>query len=491
MAPLSSGDNNLEIWDAGLGWIHIAEAYLTEAAEYKLRYTGEKVDVRIQEVPLPFYQEEGVWFATFLTPFQSGTMRILVNNQVFDTYIYPDQRKLTEEQYNLMIEEILKEANTCFQLCGMEMKVNTAGKSRGISWTQWSYIERSFQQIRQIFSKIEKQPIRRLVKQTNIMKREKVQRTEQVTLAWLDKRGHGRDIPTHVETNKTFETRDVYENQVLKQQVQGLCRLLRKYETTDVESVAYKAKRYKSILLHWIKGPFLSEVTENEGSYNITQTFRKHPVYRLWYEWFDKLYSHNREGIGLSYPIALKDTYFLYEMWCYMNIIKILRESGLVKDTKNLFRTSRQGLFLHLSENNESSIELVGGLSLYFQRVYQNNTKLFHTYTQRMIPDIVLEGPNGIIVLDPKYRVPGNIGTALGEMHKYRDGIIDRLTGERAVKEVYILTPTTDGQADGLRFFGEEFHEKYRMGSIRMLPGVNSEDMRGKILSWFEHLVRE
>jgi hypothetical protein len=55
-----------------------------------------------------------------------------------------------------------------------------------------------------------------------------------------------------------------------------------------------------------------------------------------------------------------------------------------------------------------------------------------------LIPDIV----KGIIVFDPKYRVPGNLGTALGEMHKYRDGILCRETGERAVKEVYILTPT-------------------------------------------------
>ncbi|MEH7096504.1 hypothetical protein [Neobacillus vireti] len=51
--------------------------------------------------------------------------------------------------------------------------------------------------------------------------------------------------------------------------------------------------------------------------------------------------------------------------------------------------------------------------------------------TQRMIPDIVQEGENGLIVFDPKYRVPDNLGPALGEMHKYRDGILKRNNGER------------------------------------------------------------
>jgi hypothetical protein len=483
MEPLSSGDNYLEILDVNQGWIHITDAYLTEAAEYKLRYKGDSIDFTIQDVPLPFYKQEDTFYATLLTPFQSGTLKISVNGQEFVTYIYPDQRKLTEEQYNLMIEEILEEAAICFQLCGLEIKVNASGQNRNLSWTQWSYIERSFQKLRQIFSKVEGQPIRRLQNQTTIMKREKVQRPELVTLAWLDRKGHGREIPTHVETIKTYETRDVYENQVLKQHVIDLYRLLRKYEAVDIDSVTVKAKRYKAILQHWVNSPFLTEINENKGSYNITQTFRKHPVYRMWYEWFDKLYKHNKEGIGLSYPIAIKDTFFLYEMWCYMQIVKILRESNLIKDTSNLFKTTRDGLFLNLVENNQSSVHLLNGMTLYFQRSYQYNTRTFHTYTQRMIPDIVMEGKNCIIVFDPKYRVPGNIGTALGEMHKYRDGIIHRESGEKAVKEVYILTPTSDDQADSMRYFDVEFREKFGMGAIQMVPGSQNSELKQLVLT--------
>ncbi|MCZ0704474.1 hypothetical protein J2T56_002996 [Natronobacillus azotifigens] len=68
-------------------------------------------------------------------------------------------------------------------------------------------------------------------------------------------------------------------------------------------------------------------------------------------------------------------------------------------------------------------------------------------------------------------------------MHKYRDGIIRRETEEKAVKEVYILTPTKTVQAETMRYFQEDFHEKYRMGAIQLEPGGVSEDFEDKILA--------
>ncbi len=57
-----------------------------------------------------------------------------------------------------------------------------------------------------------------------------------------------------------------------------------------------------------------------------------------------------------------------------------------------------------------------------------------------MIPDIVLEGEERIIVFDPKYRVQ-----------------------------------------EGIRYFSEDFHEKYRMGVIQMVPGDDDLENRLKI----------
>jgi PD-(D/E)XK nuclease superfamily/Domain of unknown function (DUF2357) len=475
MVPLNSGDRLLEVWMSPEGWIPFETAFLTEAREYKLRYEGTEIDLRIQGIPIPFHREGELLFTSLVTPFQSGSVQIYLNGQEYQTFIYPDSRKLSEQQFDVMIEEILEESNSCFQISGLEREVSVSGKSRGASWTQWIYIERSMHRLRQIFARIEKQPFSGLVKLPIVQKRERIQRVAHTTLHWLDKRGYAGNIPLNVETTNTFETVDVYENQVLKKQLFDLKILLRTYMNVERVEVSKKAATFHSLIRRWINSPFLREVSMHQGTYPITQKFRKHPIYRQWYKWFEQLYKHDREGIGFDYPIAMKDTFELYEMWCFMRIVRILRELNQVEETRGLYKTTESGIFIDLAQNKESKIRLRDGKSLYFQRNYQYNSKEFYTYTQRMIPDIVLESGNEIIIFDPKYRVTGNLGTALGEMHKYRDGIVHRETGERAVREVYILTPTSDDSVETMRYFQEGFHESYKMGAIQMIPGVESD----------------
>lgn len=78
---------------------------------------------------------------------------------------------------------------------------------------------------------------------------------------------------------------------------------------------------------------------------------------------------------------------------------------------------------------------------------------------------------NIILIFDPTYRVADNLGTALGEMHKYRDGIIHSKTGERAVQNVYIVTPTNSKAAQKIKYFDKAYHEKYGMGALQLIPG--------------------
>lgn len=79
-----------------------------------------------------------------------------------------------------------------------------------------------------------------------------------------------------------------------------------------------------------------------------------------------------------------------------MKFVKILRESGFVRDTGGLFKITKEGIFLNLAENKQSEIKLHSNLSFYYQRKYQYNS---NTYTQKMIPDIVLEGEARILSL--------------------------------------------------------------------------------------------
>lgn len=83
--------------------------------------------------------------------------------------------------------------------------------------------------------------------------------------------------------------------------------------------------------------------------------------------------------------------------------------------------------------------------------------------------------------LNPKYAT--NLSTALGEMHKYRDGILVRDKEIPAVEDVFILTPSK-GQEE-LRYFQERYHIRYRMGAIEMVPGQPNTRAIEKVIDGF------
>lgn len=257
---------------------------------------------------------------------------------------------------------------------------------------------------------------------------------------------------------------------MLKSQLIDLERMLNLYQHCSYSEIEQRAANYQSRVKSWLIKSFLKETGELQGNREITQVIRKHPVYRQTYQWFERLFKHSSEHIGFDYSIPMKDTYELYEMWCYFQLIKELRKQNLLADTAELFKTKKEGLFLNLSVNHESKVSLINGWKLYFQRNYQANSPDFHTYTHRMIPDIVIEGEDALYIFDPKYRVPSNLSNALGEMHKYRDGILNRQTGEKAVREVYIMTPWQEGNEEQ-KFFREEYLQEHKTGTVAMTPG--------------------
>lgn len=481
MAPLSSG-GSLFLRRPGENWTVLDEAFLTEATEYewRLELEGEnpaKLQIQFSAMPLLYNATETGVEGRFVTPFQSGETSFQVNDHVFRTYIYPDSRKMTEDQYEMMLSDILEESAACFQLSGLNRDMTAGGFEREISWPQWQYIERNFKALERLFRKIQERPYRKLHRQWEYIRKEKVTQLTPQTEKWFEQsygKGATQGIPDYVQTNIRKETTDVYENQLLKSQLKDLERMLNLYKHCGYREIEERAVNYQSRVKSWLIKSFLKETGEVQGNREITQVIRKHPVYRQTYQWFERLFKHSSEQIGFDYSIPMKDTYELYEMWCYFQLIEELRKQDMLADTKELFKTKKEGLFLNLSVNHESKVRLINGWKLYFQRNYQANSPDFHTYTHRMIPDIVIEGEDTLYIFDPKYRVPSNLSNALGEMHKYRDGILNRQTGEKAVREVYIMTPWQEGNEEQ-KFFGKEYLKEYKTGAVAMMPGVSSK----------------
>lgn len=489
MEQPSSGVN-LYFRSNGKGWLPLEEAYLREATSYEWKLESEINSVILfNRMPLPVVPNETGVRGTLQTPFQSGEATIEINGTHLKTYIYTDERKMTIEQYEIMLREILEEVAVCFDYSGLDKGFNASGRERTLSWTQWSYIKRSFHELSLLFQKINSNPLS-VLKQENFMtNREKIQQVHTSTSLWLEK-NHGRTeqrVPKKVWTSKRQETNDFYENRLVKKQLLELRHILSQYRDYGNGALKEEAEKLRNKVLYWLNHSFIIGVKPHKGQVTITQRLRKHPIYRKWHTWFEKLYQHQKYEIGFDYHIPLKDTFQVYEMWCYMKLIKQARQNRELADTSQLYKTTSDGIFLSLAENKESTVELINGDTISFQRMFQYrnpvavNTKvLFYTFTQRMIPDIVIQRGEKLFIYDPKYRVQNNIGTALGEMHKYRDGIRNVFTDEKVVEEVYIMTPFQES-GEELRYYADKFHQRYKMGAVKMMPGVTEEHNRYSI----------
>lgn len=489
MDPLSSGG---EFWlrAPNEAWVVLKEAYLTEGTTYDWKYVmhGTEQFPLVQFCGLPHFPhrvEDGEAFGQLTTPFHSGQVSFDLNGCKFETYIYPDNRKMTQEQYDLMLSDILEEASLCFEFSDIKTGIEANQRARELSLAQWSYIETSFSLLATMVWSVIEQPVRVLQAFERPLRRDRVRRVDARTLAWIEQ-NRGQEatgtIPETVRSSVREDSFNTYENKWLKQWLLQLRHLLKMYKNVVSEETAAKAEAYADKIGYWLQTPFFKQIVPDQCRFKISQVFRKHPAYRQCYQWFDCLYKHGNEQIGMNYSYPLRETFQLYEIWCYMQIIKMFREKGLLQDSSGLFRTTRNGLFLHFAEHNESMVKLRNGMRLSYQRVFQRNSPQFYTYTQRMVPDIVIESGEGLYILDPKYRVAKNLGTALGEMHKYRDGILLRGNYERAVKNVFILTPVQGTEID---FFKSDFHGRFGMGAFSLAPGGDVQPLK----DWIEKIL--
>ena len=468
-------------------WMSVKKGYFEEGNTYRFQIITDKtVSITFDRLPLALERLEDGYEVFITMPFFSGkseiTLQVGNHQEKFPIFIYPDSRKLTMDNYFSMIQEIMEEAAVCFQETSTYIDVETQGKSRSLSWLQWNYIEQCFSDLKKLFSKLSSSPMKRLYRRNEMQRREKIKVMESGTFRWLERQGSvdlndAKSIPEYLLGRKTFETNNIYENQMVKTQLMQLRYRLRAYENITTGRISEKAKIYGDMINHWLNRSYLKKVDPVQGSLRITQGMKKHPLYSLWYEWFEKLHSFKDLELGLSKPIPISETYLVYEIWCYMKLVKWFRERGLVKNSDGLYRVEQKQLFLELAKGSRSEVRLIDGRRLIYQRSYPTfGEKNFRSYTHMMIPDIVLESKEEIIVFDPKYRVEHNLSNALGEMHKYRDGIIDS-EGKRCVKGTFIFTPTSKQDLGSNRLFSKDYFETYHMGAFPMSFETDDEDL--------------
>nr|WP_255558007.1 nuclease domain-containing protein [Dyella sp. ASV24] len=198
--------------------------------------------------------------------------------------------------------------------------------------------------------------------------------------------------------------------------------------------------------------------------------------------------------------MPLAKTYKLYELWCFLRLLRAAVEEYGSKDVdlSSLFRVEAAG---GVSISSGSVVVNIGpDKALCFQRQYREywlDSMKEGSYSRTMVPDVVFSGTGfgvdvrSVIVLDAKYRINDGLNDALSSIHMYRNALVQEAeTGqtEGIVSAAYLLTPHEpmlgsdfkDTKMPG-RLFHPAYREKFQFGAVTLRPGMATSDLRATL----------
>lgn len=192
---------------------------------------------------------------------------------------------------------------------------------------------------------------------------------------------------------------------------------------------------------------------------------------------------------GGALPHATRDLHLLYEMWCYLTVVRRAAfRLGQAVPARAFFRTKYHGVRLMLQSGKPHRIGFADddrSVQIAYNPRFGARLGLL---TQR--PDIVLTVTTAAsarrYVLDAKYRrddsagyrrrygAPGPPDSALGDLHRYRDAIVESVGGKahRTVHQAIALYPyhvPEDEAFAETRLWSSI--ERVGVGAIPLLPG--------------------
>jgi hypothetical protein len=165
-------------------------------------------------------------------------------------------------------------------------------------------------------------------------------------------------------------------------------------------------------------------------------------VYRVWQQLKEYL-----EVFGRHASISMKSVAELYEVWCFLEIRRLLLELGFQENDQLIDKLSSRGVEKELKDGIGASFKFLRNDGITIRLAHEpifgkpkKKHELNSIYSWHSIqrPDIVLEAtfPNGELIhwiFDAKYRVEAGASEyshdlapddAINQMHRYRDALI-------------------------------------------------------------------
>ncbi|MEM8571787.1 MAG: DUF2357 domain-containing protein [Pseudomonadota bacterium] len=523
-----------QIWPAA-DVIPPGEVRETASYIFELRDSdrASETDLLIDEVPLEALRSRVPsaarwrWQTGFHAGEVAAELKTPGRNPIrFDLITDPDRKKITRDDFDTMLGDILTDSFALFALTAFRKGIAQGVSAKPPAIARLEYLRSRMDEIERVLKDIERRPRRHLRSEERVMPYHQVRKATGDEVIRSFARGRAARIPANTRLPSTlqgflpldfrvrqrFSSFDLPEHRQMAAVLSSWAawlnasadQLERLATTRDEETSrsaglwANRCRRFSRRLLAMRNADPLKDLPAAAPQLQLTSLFRSDPNYRKFY----KLYQQFNLGLAsvfgdfLNLPLAR--TFDLYELWCFLRLVHAgVKEFGpAAVDFNNLFiRDGVGGLTIAASA---VTVTVSSDWELMFQKRFDEFWKADDkrgSFSRTMTPDIVLAGPSPkatgpskLIVLDAKYRIDTALNDAISSTHTYRDALVEDVGGTdfpRIVEAAYLLTPyipdagssTYQKTAMPGRLFHPEYRSTFRFGAATLKPGMPLADI--------------
>jgi hypothetical protein len=438
----------------------------------------------------------------------------------FEVITDPDRRKLTRDDFDAMVREILDDTFALFSLSSFRKAVARGSGGRPPAIARLEFLRSRIEKLETAVAAIARNPRRMLTAEEIVLPYHRANRATGLEVMRSFRSGRivhesakpsrlpaalKGALPERIRVRQRLSSLDLAEHRQM-----GAClrswsawldaaaqQLERSRPDNDTElrqgaaGWAIRCRRLSRRVGVLAKEPALAEAGDAAPRLILSALFRA--FYRLWQDM--SLGIAAVFGDFLNLPLAR--TFELYELWCFLRLVRAAAEeygpAGL--DIRDLFISDAAGGVTLAA--GAVTVHVGSGWKLCFQKQYREfwiEPDGRGSYSRVMSPDVVAvhepaaAGEAGrLIVLDAKYRIDDGLNDALSSIHTYRDALVREVQSgsvEGIVTAAYLLTPHLPALAAGYRetpmpgrLFHPDYRAGFRFGAVTLRPSMTAGEI--------------
>ncbi len=518
-----------------------APGAIQETGSYLFELSGAAnaavADLLIDDLPLEALRASATAAARWRWQpgFHAGTVEAELrlpgsNPRRFEIVTDPDLRKLTREDFDAMVREILDDTFALFSLSSFRKSIARGVGTRPPAIARLEFLRSRIDELEAVVAAIVRSPRRMLAAEETVLPWHRATRATGPEILKSFRNGrilaeYGKPsrlpaalqgfLPERIRVRQRRSSLDLPEHRQM-----GAC--LRSWSAwlgavgevlgcgaggadnetrRKLSGWALRCRRLSRRVGRLAMAAPFAEAADAPPRLMLSSLFRNDPAYRRFFRLWQDMNLGIAAVFGDFLNMPLSRTFELYELWCFLRLVRAGAEefgpAGVVVD--DLFISDSAGGLTFAA--GAVTVPVGAGWKMCFQKKYREfwiEPDRRGSFSRIMEPDVVAmrepdEGLEGggeaarLIILDAKYRIHEGLNAALNSIHTYRDALVREAQGgtvEGIVTAAYLLTPFVPVIGTGYqttqlpgRLFHPEYRTSFRFGAVTLRPGMTMAEL--------------